>query len=442
MEEEIDLKKLIELLWRKKLIIIITTLVFALFAFIKFGIIDNLENSTTTEEQFYYAQTTFIVGVSQTSTTKFEQPIEDNTVPVNITGNSKFTLTDVLVETYNRIVKSETALKNVINKLNLNISTSELSSLVSVSRVSTSDLLCLVVAYQDETQVTKIADELMKEFIEAMSKSYYIDTVSVIDSAYSLSESQLSSDILSTLSTPTSMDKASTKKELKYIVVFAMAGFILSTGYVLVLNVFDESIENINGLNIKSLITIHKNNESDNFSILRIKLAENKTILITSPECNDGKSYVVQNLATSFAKTKKKVLLLDLSSNTSNLLEKYDDKGLFDYLDSKNKTINKFISKSNVENLDVLLKGSIDKSYLDEAKLQEILSSLEEKYDYIIIDSKNVLDSANTLEISKIVKNTILVATEGKTNLNKFNEAIELIQEVHGNILGGILIEK
>ncbi len=439
MEEEINLKEIVILLWRKKLVIILTTLAFALVTFIKFGIIDAPQNSS---EKFYYAQTTFIVGVSQTSSTKFEQPLENNSTPVNITGNSKFTLTNVLVETYGEIAKSETSLKNVINKLNLNISTSELSNLISVSRVSTSDLLCLVVAYQDESKVTQIANELINEFIDAMAKSYYIDKVSVIDSAYLLPESQISSDILSNISTPAFIYETSTKKTIEYTLLSSIIGFIMSIGIILILDTLNESIININNLNIKILGFINKSTRNDIFSMLRIKLEKNKIILVTSPECNDGKSYVAQNLAISFSETSRKVLLLDLSSNTSNLSENCDEKGLFDYLDSKNKNINKFITKSNIDKLDILLKGSIDKSYIDETKFKEILTSLEEKYDYIIIDSKNILDSANTLEISKIVKNTILVATERKTNLNKFNEATELIKEVNGNILGGVLIKK
>jgi MinD-like ATPase involved in chromosome partitioning or flagellar assembly len=71
--------------------------------------------------------------------------------------------------------------------------------------------------------------------------------------------------------------------------------------------------------------------------------------------------------------------------------------------------------------------------------MQETLSTLERLYDVIIIDSENVVESANTLAIAKIAKYSILVSCERKTKIADIIKAKNNIEDLGGNVIGNVL---
>ena len=395
----------------------------------------------------YYAETHFIVGTAETGNTTFNQPIAEELVPTTVTQTVRVIQTDDLFNTYHELIKSKTSLNKIINELELNIDANNLSNLISFSSVADSNLLCLTVAYKDENKALQIANKLIDEFINNMSKAYSIDQVSVIDEAYILSDSDIaSSKSVSQIATSKSIAKNAINHTFKNAVITAMVGFMLSVGISLLLEMFDDTIKNEDNLkkliNVNTLSTIDKN-KTDNqyqFTILKIKLEKIKSFLVTSTTSNDDTSYISNNLANLLAKSKEKILLLDLTSNESDMVKKYNGKGLLDYINSENKDINKFISHSTFNNLDILLAGSNNSTYLEESQLKEVLSSLEKTYDKIIINSKNILEDANTLVILKTVNSTILATTQRKTKIDEFNKAKALIEDIDGNIVSNVLI--
>ncbi len=487
MENEIELADFFSILWQKKIIIIITTIIFMIIGFSGSVIIENIEKNQNTQEisKMYYAQTTFLVATSQISTTTIEQPLT-NSIPVNITGNEKNTINDITINTYNSLVKSQTILNNIKNKLNL---TEDLYDLISVSQVNNSNLIAINVAYHDEQKVLQIADELMNEFIQNMSQTYFIDAVSIIDKAYLLSnkdianifkeyiisEVQAKNDLTNMLRT-LQISTLIPKKELQnifeeyiftdknieelnidsslkdilqidssniiiYTIFSTIFGFIISTGIILVVDIFNKTIKSENSISGKILASIKYNGTKNIFDILRIKLENNKLILVNNLNNANENSYITDNLAAAFANIQNKTLLIDLVSNT-NLVEKASEKSLFDLIKDKPKKIDSYISKSTINNLDILVSGNIDNTCLKESDFKDVLSNLEKSYDYIIINSNNVLENANSLQIFKLVKNTILVVIQGKSKINNCNKFKESISEINGNFLGTILLKK
>lgn len=486
MENEIELADFFSILWQKKIIIIITTIIFMIIGFSGSVIIENIEKNQNTQEisKMYYAQTTFLVATSQISTTTIEQPLT-NSIPVNITGNEKNTINDITINTYNSLVKSQTILNNIKNKLNL---TEDLYDLISVSQVNNSNLIAINVAYHDEQKVLQIADELMNEFVQNMSQTYFIDAVSIIDKAYLLSnkdianifkeyiisEAQAKNDLTNMLRT-LQISTLIPKKELQnifeeyiftdknieelnidsslkdilqidssniiiYTIFSTIFGFIISTSIILVVDIFNKTIKSENNISGKILASIKYNGTKNIFDILRIKLENNKLILINNLDNANENSYITDNLATAFTNIQNKTLLIDLASNT-NLVEKSSEKNLFDLIKDKPKKIDSYISKSTINNLDILVSGNIDNT-CKESDFKGVLSNLEKSYDYIIINSNNVLENANSLQIFKLVKNTILVAIQGKSKINDYNKFKESISEINGNFLGTILLKK
>ena len=226
-----------------------------------------------------------------------------------------------------------------------------------------------------------------------------------------------------------------------------MFGFVLSCGIVVLIELFDNSIKNeeylekITGL--KTLVRLRKSdvNVENKFKILRVNLNECRKILVTSPQKNDGKSFVASNLAESYAKLGKKVLLIDLNKNYNENIKDYNGNGLIEYLESNENSTSNYISSTNIKNLDILLAGkdlTNQAELLESYKMKDTFKLLENLYDVLIIDSSNVLESASTLTVAKLVKYSILVVSERKTKAKNIIRAKNDIEDIGGELIGTV----
>lgn len=109
--EEIDLKELFKLFWKKKAIIILTTMAFLFVGYIYNAFI-------TTPE--YRAATTLILVKSESAS---------SVTQADVTLNQK------LVYTYSELVKSDTVLNEVVNRIQLNKSVSQLRKNITIESV-------------------------------------------------------------------------------------------------------------------------------------------------------------------------------------------------------------------------------------------------------------------------------------------------------------------
>ncbi|MCI8309979.1 MAG: AAA family ATPase [Clostridia bacterium] len=465
MEDELDIKNLVNTLWRKKKIILIVTIIFFVFGLFKYGraskVVPNNSNIGNNSFNFgkYTAEASFIVGneekVNESSGSALLNSGE--TVPTDSTSMSKnrVVVDGALVATYTDILKSKKILNGVIEELKLDISATELSKSILLTRAESSNLLKLYVGYSDGRLALEITDKLLNKLIETSKEIYKIDGI-ILDKSSILEEEEIEKlkGNLNTNQTATNGTSAPVVQpkeggiSIKKVIIVTAFGFILSCGVIVVIELFDSTIKNQEELEkatkLKTLTTI-KNDENDvknKFRILRVNINECKTILITSAEKESGKSYVATNLAKSFARLGKRVLLLDLTKNESSLLKKYEGVGLSDFLESQEKFIEKFAIETKNKNLSVLPVGKkVDgiTEFLESPRMAEILKDAERIYDVIIIDTENVLESANTLAMAKIAKFSVLVCLERKTQLSNVIKAKNNIEDVGGNVIGTVL---
>ena len=431
--EEIDIKEIVFILLKKKVFIILTTLISALVAFLSFTILNVITENKQEKETLYYAETHFIVGTAETTSTQFEQNITDSTVPVTITERNRITQTDALFKTYSELIKSKTSLEKVIDTLELDTNSNSLSRSISLSQISESNLLSLTVAYKDKEKVVQIADKLVLEFINNMEKAYSTDEVSIIDKAYLLENVDLASSSNVQAITPLHINNTP-----KFTIIAAVIGFILSVGLVLLKESLDDTIKNETMLeqisNSKNIISIEKNRKdnTNQFALLKLKLSGMKTILVSSPEKNKDISYISNNLAYMLAKANNKVLLLELNSDDYMLVKKYDYKALLTSLQKDNKKITKLTTKSSNELYDILYINQNIDNYLDEKQLKDFISALENVYDSIVINIDNLLDNACAFAMSKAVRNTLIVTTERSTKIVDFSKVNESLKNIKG----------
>ena len=173
---------------------------------------------------------------------------------------------------------------------------------------------------------------------------------------------------------------------------------------------------------------------------------KHKTILVTSASQGEGKSWITANLATAFAATGKKVLLIDCDMRLGRQYKIFDispipgiSNLLSGLVDSEKDVIQNI---AEIENLSVIPAGDIPPNpaeLLTTDDFSKILNKLKKSYDIIIIDGTPISLVTDSLLISRIVDNTVLVAENKKTKKEQLKNAILSITNVGGKIAGVVL---
>lgn len=201
--EELDLKELFGIFWKRKLQIILIILIF-----IVLGIIYTVAFTTP-----MYSSSTSLVLASSNSNQK------TNTITAtDITVNSK------LVSTYSELVKSKNVLSQVKENLNIDVNEDSLRNNVTVSSVKDTELIKITVTTKEPNYSAKIANEIAKVFTEKVKEFYNIDNVQVVDQA---EVSNVPSNI----------------NHKKDVIIFAFIGVAVAVVYVLIANMLDTTIK-------------------------------------------------------------------------------------------------------------------------------------------------------------------------------------------------------
>jgi len=119
-----------------------------------------------------------------------------------------------------------------------------------------------------------------------------------------------------------------------------------------------------------------------------------KSILISGTSMSEGKSTVCSNLGMAFALTGKKTLVIDCDFRRASIHKKFNgkrEKGLTDYLFGKDHVIDEnWFQKTHVDNLTYLSAGKMvpnPNELLGSVKMLELIKTLEEQFDKVLIDS-------------------------------------------------------
>ncbi|MEG1554275.1 MAG: polysaccharide biosynthesis tyrosine autokinase, partial [Rikenellaceae bacterium] len=141
--------------------------------------------------------------------------------------------------------------------------------------------------------------------------------------------------------------------------------------------------------------------------------------MMTSSISGEGKTYCALNLALSLAYLGKKVLILDMdlrkTSVSKILLErKTKIQGITNWLvNTEGKTYQDYIVKNiKHENLDLMPAGAIPPNPINillDTRLDDMVDSMRNEYDYIIIDCVPARIVADAGIISRFIDNTIYV---------------------------------
>lgn len=169
-----------------------------------------------------------------------------------------------------------------------------------------------------------------------------------------------------------------------------------------------------------------------------------KAVLITSSRPEEGKTTTVINMAFSLAQLGRPVLIIDCDlrkPSTHKLLGVSNEKGLSTYLTS-DVSITHIIQDLPIPNLSLISSGPVPfnpSELISSKKMNDLLETLAEHYDFIVIDSPPIMNVADPVILSTLVDGVLLVVRDSKTPREIASYARYELTNVGANILGVVL---
>ncbi len=169
-----------------------------------------------------------------------------------------------------------------------------------------------------------------------------------------------------------------------------------------------------------------------------------KTIVIVSAGAGEGKSTTTINLATIFAQTGNRVLIVDsdLRRPTLHKLFKVSNNlGLTNYLLKQNNILD-VVQNTPVKNLDFMPSGRLPSSafgILGSEQMKEMINELKSKYDYIFFDSPPILGVSDASVLASEVDLVMQVIQYRRYPQPMTIRAKQMIEKVGGNFVGIVL---
>ena len=436
IKEKINLKRLTSILKKNTLTIIVIIIIF---------IIGGCIYSFNFVEPKYKSSSTILL-VSKNSSEK----------------NSKVTQNDVtlnksLLTTYGNIITSNNVLEKVKQNLQIEDTIEQLSKNIKVDEVEDTQLIKVDVINENADEAQKIAEELNNVFIQEIKNIYNIENVTVVDK-------------------PSIEDSPYNINHIRDIILFGLIGILASVIYIFISYVLDTSIkieqdiEDYTGLNV--IGTMPKSNEkeelivnanvkstiSEAFKTIRTNIEFtngnkiSKSILFTSCNSGEGKSWITSNIAVAYAQANKNVIIVDsdMRKGRQHQVFSVDNKlGLSNCLneleENNYKILEKYIRETKIPKVHIITIGAVPPNpseLLLSSKMEQLIKMLKNIYDIVIIDGTPCNLVSDSIPVSSIVDETIIVTESKKTKIEDLKHIVKLIKNANGNIIGAILNKK
>ena len=202
--------------------------------------------------------------------------------------------------------------------------------------------------------------------------------------------------------------------------------------------------------------TLHRNLEftaTEQYKIIRANLdftlppdEKCPVIGITSSMRGEGKSTTAINLSYVLAERGNMVLLIDGDLRIPSFAQKMSIKnslGLTDLLKSNGAQMSDF--KSDIlSNWYILPSGAIPPNpseLLGSSKMETVLNSFREVFDYIIIDLPPVNIVSDAVSVSRLITGMVVIVREEYTEKRELDDCLRQLKMSNVNVLGCVINE-
>ena len=168
------------------------------------------------------------------------------------------------------------------------------------------------------------------------------------------------------------------------------------------------------------------------------------SLAVVSAGAGEGKSTTVFNLASVFAQSGQRVVVVDSDLRRPTLhkmLKVTNSIGLTNYLLKQN-TIEEVIQTTNVPSLDFMASGKLPSSslgILSSAQMKDLINELKQRYDFVFFDSPPIMGVSDASILASEVDMTLQVIQYRRYPQPMNIRAKQLIEKVGGNLVGIVL---
>lgn len=168
------------------------------------------------------------------------------------------------------------------------------------------------------------------------------------------------------------------------------------------------------------------------------------TIAVVSAGAGEGKTTTVLNLATVFAQSNNRVVVVDSDLRRPALHKRMrvsNALGLTNYLLKQNK-LEEVIQTTSLATLDFLPSGKLPSSslgILSSAQMKDLITELKQRYDYVFFDSPPIMGVSDASILASEVDMTLQVIQYRRYPQPMNIRAKQLIEKVGGNLVGIVL---
>ena len=169
-----------------------------------------------------------------------------------------------------------------------------------------------------------------------------------------------------------------------------------------------------------------------------------RTLLVTSPQATDGKTFIAANLAAVIAHGGQSVILVDADlrrPRQHSLFGMPKEPGLTTALLAPEER-SAVLQETAVKGLRIITSGRHAPNpaeLLASQRMRAFLSWLLEQADVVVFDSPPVLSVTDAAVLSNLADGTILVVNCGETRIPAAAQAVERLTSVKKNVLGVVL---
>ncbi|MBE0446820.1 MAG: polysaccharide biosynthesis tyrosine autokinase [Actinobacteria bacterium] len=429
MEEKFELLQFIKIIKERRIIIILGTLICLFLA------------KVATDYTSPVYESSVQMMVSQGQVTSQTQPL--------IESYQATLLSERLTATFSQMLASRTLAERVIEKLDLALAPENLQKRIRAEAVKETQLIRFTITDANPNFTKKLADTYASEFVKMTDEvipSSALINVRVVDQA--------------------AVPRLPVwPKPLSNLIQAFLIGLVLSTGFAFILSMLDvtiketEDVEKLVSLPSLGQIPISKNPlllgnhnpiVAEAYRSLRTNLQyinfdqSIKSLIVSSPSLNEGKTTISFNLATVFAQAGYNVLLVDgdlRSPRLGRLFNESDERGLSNVLVSAVE-VESAIQKASEDRLYYMKSGPTPPNPADllgSERMTELLGKLEEDFNLVIIDCPPILAVADTPIVAVKADAVLLVSSFGKTKKGELVSAKDALNKVGARIIGFVV---
>ena len=365
-----------------------------------------------------------------------------------------------MVTSYVDTIGTALVLDPVIEELGLDTTARQLAAQITASTPLNTVMINISVTDSDPKRAAAIADQTAISFTDAVQNTLERPAV----------EGGVS-PVHVTVTNPAAVPSAPSSPNIPLLIVIGgLLGLAAGVGFAVLRTVLDTRIHTLHDLETltdrpllggiafdpdapKRPLIVHADPRSpraESFRTLRTNLqfldvdADSRTFVVSSSGPGEGKSTTTANLAIALAETGARVALIDGDlrlPRIADYMAMEGGVGLTNVLIGQ-VPLSDALRKWGTHELYVLPSGPVPPNpseLLGSAAMDTVLSTLDEYFDYILIDAPPLLLVTDAAVIGKKTRGIILAAASGKTRKPELQGAIRTLTTAGVDLLGVVI---